>query len=115
MHTTPSILLLLRLMAPGLGDGALAWATAADEVMLVTGAAASVTAGPLSGEWWGDARSRAWRQLDAGLGDALRLPVRAAGRPLTHALSSPPSVVLAVISHVACVPVLLYLHRALKE
>jgi len=49
MHTTPTILLLLRLMAPSLGDQQLLRAVAADEIMLITGAAASLTSGWPSG------------------------------------------------------------------
>ncbi len=72
MHTTPTILLLLRMVAPSLTDGDLGLAWAADEVMLLTGAAASLTTGYVS-------------------------------------------VALAVVSHLCCVPVLLFMHRALKE
>lgn len=72
MHTTPSILLLLRLMAPALGDGQLARAILYDEVMLVTGAAATLATGPAA-------------------------------------------LALAAVSHLACLPVLVYIHRALKE
>lgn len=71
-HTTPTILLLLRLMAPSLGDRRLARAWVADEIMLATGLAASLTEGWLS-------------------------------------------VFLAAASHAACVPVLIYIHQALKE